>query len=320
MDAADAALKRPPARAATHPRRRLALAIAVAGAFVVLVCYAGLGVYGDTQIVHQPRTPVRLDPRTIAPQFEDVSFASRGDRLTLRGWWFPGTPGGRAIVLVHGRGQNRADTDYGLTDIARAMHDRGYAVLTFDLRAHGASAGGVQSYGLHENDDVLGARDLVLGKGYAPDQIAIIGVSYGAAAMLLAAPQLQGIGALVADSTYAAAWPVITRQIRQQRPELAWLHPDFAVRLAIRLMDGVDLASVKPIDAVRKAPNTPILFIHGTADDYVLPKNSEGLRAASANPASELWLIPGATHGQTFKHDPAAWLARVTAYLDAHLH
>ncbi len=321
MDSASAALNNSAANEASRPRWRLALAIAAAGMLVVLIFYAGLGVYGDTQIVHQPRKPVTLDPRSIAPQYDDVTFPSQGNHLTLRGWWFPGPTeiGGRALILLHGRGQNRTDSDYGFDQIAHRLHDRGYAVLMFDLRAHGASGGGVQSYGLHEQNDVRGAFHFVLSKGYAQGRIAMIGVSYGAAAMLMAAPQLQGIGAMVSDSAYAEAWPVITRQIRKQRPELAWLKPDFAVSTAIRLMDGVDLPSVKPIDAVRRAPSISILFIHGTADDYVLPQNSTQLRAASANPASDLWLVPGAKHGDTIKRNDSEWLNHVTDFLDARM-
>ncbi len=324
MESAGAATNRPAARENTGPHWRLAAAIAVLGVLIVVVFYAGLGIYGDTQIVHQPRKPVTLNPHTIAPQVEDVSFPSRGDHLTLRGWWFPGAAApspslGRALILLHGRGQNRTDSDYGFDGIAYELNNRGYALLMFDLRAHGASAGGVQSYGLKEKNDVLGALDFVRSKGYEPGQIGMIGVSYGAAAMLMAAPELAGIGALVSDSAYAEAWPVITRQIRVQRPELAWLKPGFAVSTAIRVMDGVDLPSVKPIDAVRRAPGVPILFIHGTADDYVLPKNSEELRAASANPASDLWLVPAAKHGETFRRNQSDWLAHVTAFLDARM-
>lgn len=312
------------AREAAGARWRLAAAIAVAGVVIVLIFYAGLGVYGDTQIVHQPRKPVTLNPLTIAELYQNVSFPSRNDHIALRGWWFAGavepSPSlGRALILLHGRGQNRTDSDYGFDQIARELHSRGYALLMFDLRAHGASAGGVQSYGLNEKNDVLGAFDFVRGKGYQAAQIGMIGVSYGAAAMLMAAPELQGIGALVADSAYAEAWPVITRQIRVQRPELAWLKPDFAVSTAIRVMDGVDLPSVKPIEAVRRAPGVPILFIHGTADDYVLPKNSQQLRSASANPASGLWLVPGAKHAETFKRNQNEWLAHVTGFLDARM-
>lgn len=319
MESAGAAMNSSTARAAHGPRWRLAAVIALAGVLVVLIFYAGLGVYGDTQIVHQPRKPVTLDPHTIAPQVEDISFPSRGDGLALRGWWFPGKADGNALILLHGRGQNRTDSDYGFDRIARELHNRGYALLMFDMRAHGASAGGVQSYGLREKNDVLGAFDFVRGKEYQPAQIGMIGVSYGAAAMLMAAPELQGIGAMVSDSAYAEAWPVITRQIRVQRPELAWLKPDFAVSTAIRLMDGVDLPAVKPLDAVRKAPTVPILFIHGSADNYVLPKGSEELRAASTNPASQLWLVPGAKHGDTFKHNQSDWLAHVTTFLGTHL-
>src|SRR5581483_1567012 len=149
------AVNQPIAREATGPRWRLAAAILLAGVLIVLVFYAGLGIYGDTQIVHQPRKPVTLDPHTIAPQVEDVSFPSRPDHVTLSGWWFPGRSNGNALILLHGRGQNRTDSDYDFDQIARELHNRGYALLLFDLRAHGASAGGVQSYGLHEKNDVL---------------------------------------------------------------------------------------------------------------------------------------------------------------------
>lgn len=303
------------------PRQRFARRLVVGGVAIGVVCllvYGGIAVYGAGQIVKRPRTHPAVAPAAIAANWQDAAFVSRDDHVALRGWWFPGD-GQRALILLHGRGQNRVDKDVQTDVMARAFRARGYSVLLFDLRAHGVSAGDTLSYGVREQNDVLGALDFVTGKGFLPGRIAMIGVSYGAAAMLMAAPAMPAVGALVSDSAYAAIWPVVARQIPKQQPLLALLQPGPGMKLAARLVYGVDLAKARPVDAVKRVPERPILFIHGLADDYVVPNNARQLRAASANPGSDLWLVPGAAHAKPFSRAPDEWLRRVSAFLDAHL-
>jgi len=137
--------------------------------------------------------------------------------------------------------------------------------------------------------------------------------------LLMAAPEMPDVGALVCDSAYAAIWPVIAAEIPRQRPLLSRLHPGPGIRLAARLVYHVNLGRARPLDAVARLPERPVLFIHGAADGYVPPYHSERLRAASAHPASELWLVPGADHALTYRTAPDEFVARVVAFLDAQM-
>src|SRR5438445_4849680 len=86
------------------------------------------------------RLPLEPPATSVAPTHEDVSFESR-DGTLLRGWWFAVTGADRAAVLVHGRGRNRINSTFHPDRIARMLLAHGYAVLLFDLRAHGDSGG-----------------------------------------------------------------------------------------------------------------------------------------------------------------------------------
>src|SRR5262249_1038978 len=55
----------------------------------------------------------------------------------LRGWYIAGRPGGGAVVLLHGVHANRL----AMLRRARLLKAEGFAVLLFDLQAHGESAG-----------------------------------------------------------------------------------------------------------------------------------------------------------------------------------
>jgi fermentation-respiration switch protein FrsA (DUF1100 family) len=300
--------------------RRLALA---AGLVLGL---AGLAVVGPSLYVANQLTQVAGTPLdstlapTIGPHWSDVSFLSRGDGLRLSGWLFrPDAPTGRSVIMVHGLKHNRIDANYGSDRVARDLLQHGYAVLMFDLRACGDSEGTRFTLGNREYLDVLGAYDFMTQDGggtpFAPARMAVLGDSLGAASTLLAAPEMPDGGALVADSAFAELRPVLEYKLPQEMPlpafyttPILWFGPLFQ-------MD----ADLRPVDRVRALPQRAFLFFHGTADDFVFPQQAEELRAASANPHSDLVLVPGAGHVKTYSADPADYMARVYRFFDEQL-
>ena len=76
------------------------------------------------------------------------------------------------------------------------------------------------------------------------------------------------------------------------------------------------MAQASPLAEVRSA-TTPILLIHGTADINTPAQHSRIL--AQANPAHvQLWLVPGAHHGETGAADPQEYQRRIRAFFEAH--
>jgi dipeptidyl aminopeptidase/acylaminoacyl peptidase len=290
-------------------------AIVPGGLAFAALTYAAVALYGAHRATRLRHRPLGVAAESIATEWDEVTFPARGDGLALKGWWFPNGGASRALILIHGRGHNRYDRNWQSDAIARSLLDRGYAVLMFDLRGHGESPRARLSYGVRERSDVLGALDFLRRHGFPDEAVAMLGTSYGAAAMLMALPALPRVAGFVADSTYAELWPVVAAEIPRQSRWLARLRPGPGIRLASRLLFRVNLAAARPLAAVTVRPGRPILFIHGAADAYVPPENSVRLHRAAAHTACELWLVPGADHALTYATAPDAWLERVTAFL-----
>jgi predicted alpha/beta-fold hydrolase len=98
-------------------------------------------------------------------RFADVSFPSRDDQISLKGWLIPGVlPDGRLtvdrmIVAVHGTRTNRESPNDHLMELTGALARNGFGVLGFDMRGMGESPPAPLSMGNLEQRDVLGAVD-----------------------------------------------------------------------------------------------------------------------------------------------------------------
>ena len=299
-------------------------AIGLAGAYVAVSVYAAL------QFSRAERTPVGRDPAEIADRHEDVSFAA-SDGTVLRGWYFPAIAAGtatagatttttstgrRAAVLVHGKDSNRLDSD-NLAFVARTLHGAGYAVLAFDLRGHGASGGERFSLGFHERKDVAAAVDELVARGYPLRSIGLYGESMGASTVLQVLRLRPGVGAVVADSAYADGPSIID----EAGPSATGLPRLFTggIMVAARLLLGIDADAVDPERVVRDSPERPFLFIHCEEDGLIRVSHARRLREASANPETELWVVPGCGHVGAWEAARAEYAHRLLAFLEARL-
>lgn len=69
----------------------------------------------------------------------------------------------------------------------------------------------------------------------------------------------------------------------------------------------------------RAHPERPFLFIQCERDATVALHHGLEMKAASANPATELWLVKDCGHVRAFVTHPAEWEARVVAFLEAQI-
>lgn len=285
------------------------MATLLGGLLYVLASF--VGAYAALAGEHR-RLPVPAGE--IGPDHEDVRFTSRVDGLRLNGWLFRSPRGdGRSVILVHGWHGDREDVNFA--PLARDLLRQGFDVLMFDMRASGTSQGFTQTFAHQEPRDLLGAYDFMLSRGYAPQRMAILGNSMGAATVIEAAPQLAHVGALVCDSAFAALTPTLEAGFRNDTRLPALFA---APLLAFSGILGVDL-SLRPVDVVRSLPHRAFLFIQARGDDLVPPGDAPELRRASANPASQLLMLDGHAHLDTYSHDPATYMAHLLAFIRAQL-
>jgi uncharacterized protein len=241
--------------------------------------------------------------------------------LTLKGWWFP-APGTRsatkAVVMVHGKDQNRIDSSFDPGRIARFLLADGWSVLLFEMRGHGQSDGLRWGLGEYEPNDILGAIDVAAQKiGQPRSRVATIGESMGGGSVLMTVGKDPSIGPVVVDSAYASA-PAVVDEVGPQYSGLpAFFTPGLV--LASRVLYGLDIGSVVPADVVRTHPERAFLFIQCVDDHTVAMHHGVDLKNASANPATQLWLVKDCGHVKAFVTHPQAWQDHVLAFLDGQL-
>ena len=283
--------------------------IGIASALVIVLLFAYLGgaAYVASQAMNIPKLPVVGSP--LVDYYEDVSFPSRGDGLTLRGWFMPGhSPGEPAcVIIVTGGHQSRTDHVVGTLELSRDLVDRGYSVLLFDLRGRGESDGKGLALS-YADSDIGGAVDYVRNRGYRT--IYIIGFSSGGALSILSG---VNVTAMVIDSCFANVHEMLVSQATAKGYPVAFiklLAP--GVFLMARLMYGYQ--AVNPEDVVGSV-TCPIFFVHGKFDDDIPLSNSCRLYQASANPLDQIWICPGADHCLTYRTSPDIYLEKVCQFM-----
>ena len=314
---------------------------AVAGLLVLsgllTLGYVGISSYIAEQLVYETPKPIVKTPASLGLRFATVTFPSRDDQISLKGWLIPGMlPDGRltldrVIVAVHGTRTNRESPGDHLLELTGALARNGFGVLSFDMRGMGESPPAPLSMGNLEQRDVLGAVDFLrtgrlpfaeLGR---PRIIGGLGISMGATTLLLAAAREPSIEAVVSDSAYADAAPLLEREIPKRKVAIIGRIPGALAPSALvmaRILYGVNLFDARPVGSIARIAPRPLLLIHGAADDYVPITNFQQLDAAATSPTTAhvtTWIVPKTRHAQAFKNTGSVYVARVVGFFDAGL-
>jgi uncharacterized protein len=302
-------------------RRRLLIAFAVITVFVAAVVYLGAGamIYNMVSSVkagcknhleNLENNPSAfsvqsydiesdLDPYAMAA-YEQVSFPSRGDNLTIDGWYVPAAgvdeAEAPAVILVHGL--NDCKNSPFILLPAGMLNRAGFNVLMIDLRDHGASqvedgrfAGGTEEY-----LDVLGAWDwLGEQKSIAPEHIGLFGTSLGAATVLVAMGEEPRIAATWEDSSFADIQTALDAELGR------FGVPTFFEPAGIlmgKIMSGDDIAVRSPLGAIARLNGRPLFITHGDQDKRLSVEYAAVLADAirAQGGSVEPWIVPGSGH------------------------
>ncbi|HUT97279.1 MAG TPA: alpha/beta hydrolase [Dehalococcoidales bacterium] len=277
-----------------------------------IAAFLGISVYLGHEMTAIERVPVTETPALCGLDYEEVSFTSRVDELTLYGWFLPAGDGDEVIIMVHGAEQHRADPGIKMLDIGCGLVEHGYNVLMFDLRGHGESDGDRMSSGYYEVRDLGGAVDYVVGLGF--EDIGVLGFSIGAVTAIMTAAEDDDIDAIISDSAYADLNDMLEPQFCQRTS-----FPKFFLRpllFMVKMMYGIDFTAVKPVEVVGDIAPRPIFFIQGELDDTVPVAHAYSLLEASNNPLNELWVVPDVNHVEAYMTYPEEYMERVTAFFD----
>lgn len=229
---------------------------------------------------------------------------------SVHGWLARGIRGDGVVLLVHSIRSNRLE----MLSRARFLNKQGYGVLLIDLQAHGETPGKRITFGLRESEDVAAAVAF-LRKTFPSERIAAIGVSLGAAAIVLAKHALR-LDAVVLESLHPTIEEAIENRLRLHLGEYGpVLLPLVLVQLAFYL--DVSIAELDPITRIGDL-NAPLLLIAGSADEHTKVPETERLFAAARQP-KDIWIVPGAGHFNMHSYAGREYEERVSFFLDQHL-
>jgi pimeloyl-ACP methyl ester carboxylesterase len=254
------------------------------------------------------------DHTSVGQSPSDLHAASveiRSDTGQLvSGWMARGTPGVGAVLLLHGARADRRE----MLGRARFLRGLGYSVLLIDLPAHGESAG-AHKYGLAEAQGVAAALTY-LSHELPAEKIGVIGVSLGAASLVLSKPSLP-LSAVVLESMFPTFREAFADRLSTfLGPFGESLTPLLLWQFALLLDTSPD--QLRPI-AELPSLHAPLLIAAGSIDRYTTLKETERIYAAASEP-KELWIVTGAAHVDLHAFDPRAYEERVSAFLAKHLH
>jgi pimeloyl-ACP methyl ester carboxylesterase len=295
-------------------KKRRVIKIAAITVAAIAVVYVGLSAYGANRAMTVPRLdlPAGISPADVGLAYQDVSFGSRQDNVTLRGWYLP-AEGGRAIIIVHGGFQPRLDDNVDTMNLAHDLVAEGYNVLLFDLRGRGESEGKGQALSNIERD-IGGAFDYLLGEGYPSEHIYIIGFCSGAASACIFASQ-NDVGALVLDGCFAD----VRNMVKNQAGLMGiprFLVDFFTPGVFVISHIFYDFELVNAQDVVADI-SYPTFFIHEENDELISREEMEYLFELSTNPANQFWEVPDAEHSQSYKTHPEEYIEKVGDFFTA---
>lgn len=217
------------------------------------------------------------------------------DGLSLYGRYFKNGDSKKTIILLHGF---RSSGEHDFSCAFKMYFDHGFNILIPDQRAHGKSEGKYICYGVLERYDALGWIEKVITEKGDDEKIYLSGVSMGASTALMASGLSlpKNVCGIIADCGFTSPSEIIKKVMRE---DMGFpLFPVFyTTRLLVKLVAKFDL-DYSCLDAL-KTNDIPMLFIHGTADNFVPfymgEQNFEGCKSEK----SSIW-VDKAGHGTSF--------------------
>jgi pimeloyl-ACP methyl ester carboxylesterase len=208
-----------------------------------------------------------------------------------------GEPPARSLAFVVAHGFTGSWRRPDMQAIVAALRPVG-AVIGFDFRGHGGSAG-LSTVGDLEVADLEAAVAWARELGY--ERLVTVGWSMGAAVAVRHAALRRGVDAVVSVSGpsrwhFRGTVPMrLVHRAIESRPGRAVAASFYGTRI---VSSGWDPPPAPPDAVVGLIAPTPLLIVHGDADPFLPLDHAYWLAAAAREPV-DLWLERGFGHAET---------------------
>ena len=300
------------------------LAAALAGASCYLVNFGIVrkdnppDVSPESVVTDEAASVIDQNRETVAAQteqwlaqsaLEPVSVTS-DDGLRLAGEMVRVDGSHKWLLGVHGYTSSRQS----FRDIAGFYAARGFNVLLPDMRAHGESEGKYIGMGWLDRKDVLKWIDLIV-ETDPEAQIVLHGVSMGGATVMMTAGETlpENVKGIVEDCGYTSVWDIFSDELKYLfgLPTFPLLN---TAGFVSELTAGYGFAEASSLRQLERA-QVPILFIHGSEDNFVHTDMVYELYDACPT-QKEMLVVDGAGHGEAYLMDPDLYFDTVFGFIE----
>ncbi len=246
----------------------------------------------------------------LAQPHEHVTIET-DDGLTLHGDFFFAENSNRIAILHHGYTSSAMSS----ASFASYLHKQGISCLLVDNRAHGESKGQYIGFGILDRYDCLEWIEYVNARFGENTQILLYGVSMGGTTVLMAAGMEDcpdNVKLVIADCAFTSPYDVFSHILKRD-----YKMPKFPVMnindIICRKKAGYGFKDYSTLDAVKTA-KCPILFVHGSEDNFVptwmSQKNYDTCKTEKA-----LLMVENAGHGASYYENPELYESKAGEFL-----
>ena len=160
-----------------------------------------------------------------------------------------------------------------------------------------------------------------MGENGHAKEVVLFGVSLGSIASSIAAPEVEGLRAVVLDAPIQdldeAAYGSLRRS-RRRLPALPWFVLEQSLG-ALQRWCGASFREVRPGDGVRALdPEVAVMLITGGEDERATPEQVRGLYASLSTLPDRrwLWFVEESDHGDVWEDDPTGYRAHLSLVVE----
>lgn len=233
------------------------------------------------------------------------------DGITLRGTeYLTDEQSNKWAIILHGY----RSTPKSVISIGMHFSEKGYNVLIPSMRACSESDGEYIGMGWLDKDDLQGWINLIIEQNENAE-IILHGSSMGAATVLMASGDNlpTNVKAIIEDSGYTSVWDIFASEAKAR-----FNLPTFPILNMFKIFANIranyDIKEASALEQVKNS-KTPILFIHGDADNFVPEYMCEELYEA-ANCTKDKLIIHGAGHTDSKYKEPETYYNKIFEFIN----
>lgn len=211
------------------------------------------------------------------------------------------------VIIVHGYTNNALE----MLDVAYNFYKKGYSILLIDQRAHGKSDGIYSTHGFYERKDMLSWIDYINKK--KKTKIILYGISMGGTVIMRTVGENlpDNVICAIEDCGFISNYDQFYNQLKYLKFLPKPIISSFNIFSSIFF--GFNIYKFKPEEILMNG-KIPFMFIHGSSDKLVPPKNAYDAYQLYKG-KKKLLIIDGAKHMKSSIQDSKKYYNEIFSFI-----